>query len=92
MPDTDGGRIATTLFGRSFSTLLSTLTLFALAAFGLFGGDESNILLFYALFVFFFQREPEIPCENEVDAIDDFRALVAFGSAFLVGLSLVPMM
>lgn len=90
--NTDGGRIATTLFGRSFATLLSTLTLFALAAFGLFGGDESNILLFYALFIFFFQREPEIPCENEVDAIDDFRALVAFGTAVLVGLSLVPMM
>lgn len=89
--NTDGGRIATSLFGRSFATLLHTLTLFVLGAIGLFGGDESNILLFYAMFILFFQREPEIPCQNEVDGIDDFRALFAFGTAVLVGLSLVPM-
>eukprot|EP00957_Ditylum_brightwellii_P147434 11226474-Ditylum_brightwellii.AAC.1 len=54
-------------------------------------GNESNILLFYSLFVTIWQREPEMPCKNEVDELDLARGAVAIGAAVLVALALVPL-
>jgi len=89
--NTDGGRISTSVFGRSFARVLSVGILWVLLLVGIFEGDNSDVLLSYALYSAFWQNEPEIPCRNEVDGVDDFRAVVAFGSAVLVTLALVPL-
>ena len=60
-------------------------------AAGLFGDDNANLLLVFALYSQIWQRETEIPCKNEVDGIDDFRVVVAFLSFALAGLAIVPL-
>ena len=89
--NTDGGRIALSVFGRSFAKFVRGATLIVLVGAGFFGGDEANLLLFYAVFAQIWQREPEIPCKNEVDGVSDGRAIVAFITLFLVGLAVVPL-
>ncbi len=89
--DTDGGRVATSVFGRSFAKFVRGLTLIFLVGAGFFGGDQANVLLFFAIFAQIFQREPVIPCKNEVDGVDDFRAIIAFATVFLVGLAVIPL-
>lgn len=88
--NTDGGRVATALFGRSFSRIVNGFTLLFLVLLGVFGLDESNVFLLYALFCTFFQREPEIPVKNEIDTIDEVRGVIAIASAVLVTLALCP--
>jgi hypothetical protein len=58
---------------------------------GFFGGDEANLLLFFAIFAQIWQKETEIPCKNEIDGVSDERAILAFMTAFLVGLAVVPL-
>jgi len=89
--NTDGGRISTSVLGRSFARMVSVGILWTLLLAGIFGGDKSDVLFSYALYSSFWQNEPEIPCRNEVDGVDDFRAVIAFGSAVLVALALVPL-
>jgi len=89
--NTDGGRVAHAVLGRSLSRVLQGFTLLLLVIVGIFGADESNILLFYSLFVTIWQREPEMPCKNEVDELDLARGAVAIGAAVLVALALVPL-
>eukprot|EP00558_Chaetoceros_sp_UNC1202_P010603 CAMPEP_0197234186 /NCGR_PEP_ID=MMETSP1429-20130617/1990_1 /TAXON_ID=49237 /ORGANISM="Chaetoceros sp., Strain UNC1202" /LENGTH=863 /DNA_ID=CAMNT_0042692531 /DNA_START=24 /DNA_END=2615 /DNA_ORIENTATION=- len=89
--NTDGGRAATALFGRSFAKFIRGVTLVALVGAGFFGGDEANLLLFFAIFAQLWQKEPVIPCQNEVDGVSDSRAVLAFMTAFLVGLAVVPL-
>jgi len=79
------------VLGRSLSRVLQGFTLLLLVIVGIFGADESNILLFYSLFVTIWQREPEMPCKNEVDELDLARGAVAIGAAVLVALALVPL-
>jgi membrane-associated protease RseP (regulator of RpoE activity) len=88
--NTDGGRIAQAMFGRSFSKLIRSVTLILMVGAGFFGGDEANVLLFFAIYAQIWQKEPEIPCKNEIDGITDERAALAFITAFLVGLAVVP--
>jgi hypothetical protein len=47
--------------------------------------------LFFAIFAQIWQKESEIPCKNEIDGISDERAVLAFATAFLVGLAVVPL-
>lgn len=89
--NTDGGRVALSIFGRSLSNVVRTITVVGMIAAGLFGDDKANLLLFFAVYSQIWQRETEIPCKNEVDGIDDFRVIVGFVSLFLAGLAIVPL-
>lgn len=89
--NTDGGRVSLALFGRSLSNIVRSITVAGMIAAGLFGDDNANLLLVFALYSQIWQRETEIPCKNEVDGIDDFRVVVAFLSFALAGLAIVPL-
>ena len=89
--NTDGGRVAQALFGRSFAKFIRGVALAMMVLAGFFGGDEVNLLLFFAIFAQIWQKEPEIPCKNEIDGVSDGRAILAFAAAFLVGLAVVPL-
>jgi hypothetical protein len=64
---TDGGRMAIALFGRVFKISVATLALIAILLLGSFG--DSDLFLFYFMFVVFFQRGNEIPARNEIDKL-----------------------
>jgi len=89
--NTDGGRISLALIGRGNSRIVSTGLIWVLLLCGIVGVDKSDVLFSYALFASFWQNELEIPCRNEVDGIDDFRAIVAISAAMLTALALVPL-
>lgn len=89
--DTDGGRVSLAMFGRRGAYLVKTFSILAICAVGLFGFDESHILLLYALFVAIWQRELETPALNEVDDLDTKQGLVGIASAVLVALTLIPL-
>jgi len=50
-----------------------------------------NILLFYTIFAQIWQRESEITSKNEIENVDDVRAVVAFITGILVALTVIPM-
>jgi hypothetical protein len=83
--------MALTIFGRRSFFLVKTFSILAICAGGLFGFDNSEILLLYALFVILWQRELETPALNEVDDLSTVRGLAAFPIAVLVALSLIPL-
>lgn len=89
--NTDGGRVAQALFGRTFSKFVRGVAIAMMILAGFFGGDEVNLLLFFAIFAQIWQKEPEIACKNEIDSVSDERAVLAFATAFLVGLAVVPL-
>ena len=89
--NTDGGRISLAFFGRSFSRVVQGTALLVLVISGFFGADEVNILLCYAIYAQFFQKEAEVPCRNEVDELDSVRGLVAIAMSLLVLLTLTPL-
>lgn len=71
--------------------MVKTFSILAICAVGLFGFDESRILILYALFVILWQREIETPVLNEVDDLDATRGIVGVASAVLVALTLIPL-
>lgn len=83
--------MALTIFGRRGFFLVKTFSVLAICAAGLFGLDNSEILLVYALFVMLWQRELETPALNEIDDLGTARGLAAFPIAVLVALSLLPL-
>jgi hypothetical protein len=89
--NTDGGRICTTFFGRSFSRIVQGTAILMLVLAGFFGADRANTLLCYAIFCQCFQNESEIPCRNEVDELDTLRGLVAIGLSVIMVLTLTPL-
>lgn len=89
--DTDGGRIALSMFGRRGTYLISTGATLALCAVGLFGFDEARLLVTYLFFACLWQRELEAPMQNEVDRLDDIRSLFGFVTWLGVTLTLLPM-
>ncbi|KAI2496533.1 response to high light intensity [Fragilaria crotonensis] len=88
---TDGGRITLAMFGRRGAYLIKTFAGIALCFLGLVGLDESRILISYTAFVYLCQRELEAPMLNEVDQVDDGRAVIGFLTGILVTLVLLPM-
>lgn len=90
--DTDGGRISIAMFGRRGTYIVKSGTALLAVALGLFGLDESRLLLTYVLFATVWQRELESPSLNEVDELDFTRGFVAIGTALLVALTLLPML
>lgn len=89
---TDGGKIATTMFGRRGAYLVNTFTTLILCAVGIFGFDEQRLFLTYVLFSMIWQRELEAPTLNEADDLDFSRGLVGIASAIIVFLALMPML
>jgi len=89
--NTDGGRVSTSLFGRGYARIISVGVVWSLLFSGVLGNKQFDLLFYYAFFTSLYQKDMEIPCMNEVDSIDDFRAMVAFGSAVLVALVLLPL-
>ena len=79
------------MFGRRGAYLIKTLVATALCFLGLVGLDESRLLISYTAFVYLCQQELEGPMLNEVDQVDDGRAVVGFLAAMLVTLTLLPM-
>jgi len=90
--DTDGGRITLSLFGRSISRVVRSLTIGLIVFYSFFGGETVNLLLFYTIYAQIWQRESEIPCKNEVETVNDTRAVIALVTGVLVALSVIPMM
>ena len=54
--NTDGGRVAQALYGRGFAKFIRNLTLVSMVLAGFFGGDEVNLLLFFAIFAQIWQK------------------------------------
>jgi len=88
---TDGGRISLSMFGRRGAFVTKLFTTIILVMSGLFGLDELNVLLAYAVFILVWQRELESPIRNEVDELDFTRGLLGIVMAIFVGLTLIPM-
>lgn len=89
--NSDGGRISLALFGRRGAFILKAFTIILLCLFGLFGFDETNILLFYALLCVVWQRDLEKPIKNEFDELDLGRGGLAIAMGFIAALTLSPM-
>lgn len=58
----DGGRIFLALFGRRAASRMSALALFLLGI----GGISNGLALFWLLLVLTLQRQPVVPCEEEL--------------------------
>jgi membrane-associated protease RseP (regulator of RpoE activity) len=84
---TDGGRMATALFGRPAKVVVGSTFLLATALVGFTGSD---LFLFYFSFLIGFQTGNELPSRNEVDEIAFSRVLVATTAWSLAFLTLVP--
>ena len=84
----DGGRIATAVLGQGAS-LVSALSLFSLGFSTLFFGDNP-VLLFFGLVVIFFQRQPDLPCANELSEVSMQRKLAAGALFTFMVLTLLP--
>lgn len=90
-PDTDGGRIALSMFGRRGAYIVTVFTALLLCLAGIFGLDESRMMLAYTLYATLFQRELEIPAMDEVAELDYTRGAIGILMAFFVALTLFPM-
>lgn len=80
------------MFGRRGAFIVKLFTTLLLLAGGVFGLDNVNIFLTYVLFASIWQRELDLPVQNEVDELDFPRGLLGITSALLVALVLVPML
>jgi hypothetical protein len=79
------------LFGRHFAFIVNSFTAIVLCLAGIFGEDDSNVLLFYTLFCLIWQKEQESPARNEVVEVDELRSGGALAAALLVALVLIPL-
>lgn len=78
------------MFGRRGTYVVKTFTAIILCAAGIFGLDDSRVLLMYVLYAFLWQRDLETPVANEVEELDFVRGAIAIGVAFFVALALLP--
>ncbi|KAL9179589.1 hypothetical protein ACHAXT_008879 [Thalassiosira profunda] len=67
----DGGRAFMAAWGRRMASLVSFLSLLALAFFSFSG--TSGIIIFWGALVVMTQRLPDIPCVDEVTGVGDVR-------------------
>ncbi|MBE9034779.1 site-2 protease family protein [aff. Roholtiella sp. LEGE 12411] len=83
----DGGRIVQAIYGRKTAgrATIATLILLALVSLG-------NVLaMYWAIVIFFLQRDPERPSLNEVTEPDDARAALGLLALFLMITTLLPL-
>lgn len=79
------------MFGRRGAYIVKSFTASLLCLAGIFGFDESGVLLTYTLFAIIWQRELESPVHNEVEVLDFGRGAFGIAAAVLVALALLPM-
>jgi hypothetical protein len=80
------------MFGRRGAYVVSVFTHILLCLIGLFGLDQSGIILAYNLFCIIWQRGPETPARNEVEELDVGRGAFGISTAIVVSLALTPML
>ncbi|EOD34541.1 hypothetical protein EMIHUDRAFT_228517 [Emiliania huxleyi CCMP1516] len=85
----DGGRIAAAVLGSGAASLTSSLFLLGLGLQSLFGGDDPA-LLFFGLLIIFFQREPELPCADDLTGVDTPRQAAAAAALAIALLIVAP--
>ena len=86
--NTDGGRVATALFGRQAGSVITAFTLLVMFSLGLLGND---VALFYAAVAAVTQRDQEVPMMEEVEGVDDARAVIGILGAVVVALGVLPL-
>lgn len=84
----DGGRAYYSIFGSRSAAQASAATLSFLVLLAITG--ESSLYLFWGAVAVLFQREAEIPVQNELPEVDDIRIGVYLGVLALASLSLAP--
>jgi hypothetical protein len=90
LAETDGGRIALSMFGRRGAFVIKSFAALLICLSGLVGLDNSHIQLTYLLFAIIWQRELETPARNEVAEIDVARGACGIAMALLVSMILLP--
>jgi hypothetical protein len=79
------------MFSRRGTLFVKTLVAALLCSAGLFGLDDSGILLNYVIVVLLWQNEIETPARNEVEELDLNRGFLGIAMAVLVFMILLPM-
>ena len=69
---------------------MRTLVAAILCGAGLFGLDDSGILLNYVIVILLWQNEIETPAHNEVEELDFGRGCLGIGMTVLVFMILLP--
>ncbi|TAF03875.1 MAG: site-2 protease family protein [Nostocales cyanobacterium] len=83
----DGGRIVQAIYGRKTAgrATIATLILLALVSLG------NTLAMYWAIVIFFLQRDAERPSLNEVTEPDDARAALGLLALFLMISTLLPL-
>jgi membrane-associated protease RseP (regulator of RpoE activity) len=83
----DGGRIVQAIYGRKTAgrATIATLILLALVSLG------NTLAMYWAIVIFFLQRDAERPSLNEVSEPDDARAALGLLALFLMIATLLPL-
>lgn len=84
----DGGRTFTAVFGRRPAYIISLLTLFLMAISALSG--FSSISIFWGVLISLFQRNADVPIQDELSEVDDIRFGVYIFSMIVTFLTLAP--
>jgi membrane-associated protease RseP (regulator of RpoE activity) len=83
----DGGRIVQAIYGRKTAVRATIATLILLAVVSL----GNMIAMYWAIVIFFLQRDQERPSLNEVTEPDDARAALGLLALFLMITTLLPL-
>jgi membrane-associated protease RseP (regulator of RpoE activity) len=83
----DGGRIVQAIYGRKTAgrATIATLILLALVSLG------NTLAMYWAIVIFFLQRDAERPSLNEITEPDDARAALGLLALFLMISTLLPL-
>lgn len=82
----DGGRIIQAIYGRNVARWGTVATLVVLG----FASLVNSLALYWAIVIFFLQREPERPSLEEISEPDDARAALGLLALFLMTATLLP--
>ena len=83
----DGGRIVQAIYGRKTARRATIATLVVLALVSL----SNTLALYWAIVIFFLQRDAERPSLNEITEPDDARAALGLLALFLMVSTLLPL-
>jgi membrane-associated protease RseP (regulator of RpoE activity) len=83
----DGGRIVQAIYGRKIANRATFATLLVLVIVSL----GNPLAMYWAIAIFFLQRDLERPSLNEITEPDDARAALALLALFLMVATLIPL-
>jgi membrane-associated protease RseP (regulator of RpoE activity) len=86
----DGGRIASATLGPNKAGLLQGIATFALLLSTFLFPGRGDALFYFALVAITFQRNPEVPCADDITQLDDTRKKLFIFTVSLVFLTLLP--